>query len=93
MNDRRWRGEPIVFIVDGEPVSAFAGQTVAAALLAAGQRAFRITPQAHAPRGVFCGMGVCFDCLVTVDGKSNVRACITPVEAGMRIETGRGCSR
>lgn len=74
--------------VDGEPVQAFAGESVATVLLALGRRTFRHTEQG-APRGLFCGMGVCFDCLVTVDGVENVRACLTPVAEGMVIATGR----
>jgi predicted molibdopterin-dependent oxidoreductase YjgC len=80
---------PITVQVNGAPVPAYPGETVAAALLAQGRRAFRHTPH-HAPRGLFCGMGVCFDCLVTVDGQPNVRACITPVRAGMVIEIAEG---
>ena len=72
--------------VDGEPVSAYAGETVATVLLALGYRTFRHTGHG-APRGLFCGMGVCFDCLVTVDGVENVRACLTPVAEGMDITT------
>ena len=74
--------------VDGEPVEAYPGETVATLLLALGRQAFRHTDQLHAPRGLFCGMGVCFDCLVTIDGQANVRACMTPVQAGMVVETG-----
>jgi len=72
--------------VDGRPVSAEPGQTVAAALIGAGIVVFRHTPTG-APRGVFCGMGVCFDCLVTVDGLVEQRACMTPVQRGMRVQT------
>jgi D-hydroxyproline dehydrogenase subunit gamma len=78
----------VVVSVDGEPVQAHPGETVATALLAIGRQTFRHTDHLHAPRGLFCGMGVCFDCLVTVDGQANVRACMTPVRAGMTIETG-----
>jgi predicted molibdopterin-dependent oxidoreductase YjgC len=80
--------QPLTVKVDGEPVSAFAGESVAAVLLALGQQAFRHTDRSGAPRGLFCGMGVCFDCLVTIDGVENVRACVTPVQEGMEIETG-----
>jgi aerobic-type carbon monoxide dehydrogenase small subunit (CoxS/CutS family) len=59
---------------------------VATVLLALGRRTFRHTGHG-APRGLFCGMGVCFDCLVTVDGVENVRACLTPVTEGMVIAT------
>jgi D-hydroxyproline dehydrogenase subunit alpha len=72
--------------VDGEFVIACDGQTVAAALIAAGKQLFRHMPSG-APRGVFCGMGVCFDCLVTVDGLAEQRACMTPVQRGMRVQT------
>ena len=72
--------------VDGRLVPAEAGQTVAAALIGAGIVVFRHTP-AGAPRGIFCGMGVCFDCLVTVDGLAEQRACMTPVRRGMRVQT------
>ena len=73
--------------VDGETVQAYPGETVATVLLATGRQTFRQTDHLHAPRGLFCGMGVCFDCLVTIDGQANVRACMTPVRAGMVIET------
>lgn len=79
--------QPLTIEVDGESVPAFAGETVAGVLLALGQRTFRHTEQG-APRGIFCGMGICFDCLVTVDGVENVRACLTPVTEGMIIATG-----
>lgn len=74
--------------VDGEAVSAFAGESVATVLLALGRQTFRHTDKHHAPRGLFCGMGICFDCLVNIDGVENVRACMTPVQEGMVIETG-----
>ncbi|HEV3260220.1 MAG TPA: (2Fe-2S)-binding protein [Gemmataceae bacterium] len=75
---------------DGEELQAFMGQTVAAALLATGRRAWRYTSRCGEPRGLFCGMGICFDCLVRVDGRPNERACQTPVAEGMRIETQHG---
>jgi predicted molibdopterin-dependent oxidoreductase YjgC len=71
--------------VDGRPVAAVPGQTVAAALLGAGITVFRHTP-AGSPRALYCGMGVCYDCLVTIDGLADQRACITPVRPGMRVE-------
>jgi predicted molibdopterin-dependent oxidoreductase YjgC len=82
------RGETLGIEVDGQRVEAFAGETVAAVLVAMGCRSFRHTDKGHAPRGLFCGMGICFDCLVTVDGVPNVRACMTPVRAGMVVEMG-----
>jgi hypothetical protein len=74
----------IAFTFDGRPVAARPGQSLAAALTEAGVRAFRDTV-GGAERGVFCGMGVCQDCLVTVDGVPNRRACMTPVAAGMEV--------
>lgn len=69
---------------ENETVNAAPGMSVAAALTAAGQRVFRETDQG-AERGIFCGMGVCQDCLVEIDGKPNVRACMTKVRDGMRV--------
>jgi predicted molibdopterin-dependent oxidoreductase YjgC len=75
--------------VDGETVAAQPGQTVAAALTAAGRRTLRHT-LAGSPRGVFCGMGVCFECVVTIDGLPNQRACMTQARAGMRVHLDLG---
>jgi predicted molibdopterin-dependent oxidoreductase YjgC len=71
--------------VNGQSIPARHGQTIAAVLLAAGQRAFRRTERGEL-RGLFCGMGVCFDCLVTVNGLAEQRACMTPVEPDMQIQ-------
>lgn len=80
------RGHPVEIEVDGEPVRAFEGETIAGALLASGRRILRHTPKGSA-RGLFCGMGACFDCLVEVDGDPSVRSCITPVRHGMKVRT------
>lgn len=77
---------PVELSFDGAPISGYAGESLAACLTANGVRGFRRTKSA-AGRGIFCGMGVCFDCLVEVDGRPNLRACMTPVVAGMRVET------
>ena len=79
------RGTRITIKVNGEPVAAYAGESIAAALMASGRRAFR-TDAGGLPRGLFCGMGICFDCLVTVDGVPNVRACMTQAREGCNIE-------
>ncbi len=81
------RGQAITIIVDGLPLSAHEGETIAGALLASGRRAWHHTRHGQ-PRGLYCGIGLCFDCLVTVNGTPNVRACLTPVAAGMVVETG-----
>jgi predicted molibdopterin-dependent oxidoreductase YjgC len=81
------RGRPTKINVDGKPVDAYEGETVAAALLAAGIYIFRLSPKNKAPRSLFCGMGACMECLVTVNGVHNVRACMTQVVEGMQVET------
>ncbi len=73
--------------VDGRPIEAFEGEPIAAALMAAGISVFRYTRKKGEPRGVFCAIGQCTDCMMTVDGVANVRTCITPVKAGMKIKT------
>jgi D-hydroxyproline dehydrogenase subunit gamma len=75
----------IELTVDGEPLRAPAGQSVAAALLVAGALSLRESP-GGSPRGLYCGIGVCQECRVVVDGEV-VRACVTPVAAGMRVTT------
>ena len=84
------RGRRITLVVDGRPLPAFEGESLAAALLAAGPRPLRRTERAGEPRGYFCGAGVCHDCLVTVDGQPNVRACVAQVRDGARVETQSG---
>jgi predicted molibdopterin-dependent oxidoreductase YjgC len=84
------RGRTLRMQVDGRPLEAHEGESVAAALLASSIRTTRWTARTREPRGYFCGMGVCQDCLMTVDGVPNVRACMTPARDGMRVETQRG---
>jgi len=84
------RGAALTVQVDGETLTAYAGETLAAVMLAAGRRALRAAPRTGSPRGVFCGMGVCYDCLMVVDGRPNVRACMTYVAEGMQAQTQRG---
>ena len=79
------RAEPFTFKFNAEPIQAYPGETIAAALLAAGIRALRRTAKSGAPRGIFCGMGVCFDCLVVVDGRPHLRACLTEARPGMHV--------
>ena len=71
-------------------ISARAGDTVAAALLAAGIDHCRTTPVSGAPRAPYCLMGVCFDCLVTIDGVGSRQGCLVPVREGMAVETQLG---
>ena len=74
--------------VDGREVSAYAGENVAAALLAAGVILLGRSPRTQAPRGAFCYMGACQECVVRIGGVP-VQACMTPVRHGMVIELGR----
>ncbi|WP_103342088.1 (2Fe-2S)-binding protein [Amycolatopsis sp. CA-126428] len=77
---------PITITVDGETVTGAAGQTVAGVLLAAGRLSWRTT-RSGAPRGVFCGIGACFDCLLTVNGVADVRACRRRAADGDEVRT------
>lgn len=80
----------VIITVDGNPVEAFEGEPIAAALMAKGIKVFRKTRLRKDPRGVFCAIGQCTDCVMTVDQQPNVRTCITPVKEGMEIRTERG---
>jgi D-hydroxyproline dehydrogenase subunit gamma len=86
------QGDLVSFTFDGRSLTARKGDTVAAALLAAGVSRFRTTPVSGAERGPYCMMGVCFECLVTIDGRGNRQACLIPVEEGMRVGTQRGAA-
>ena len=86
-------GDSIDIAVEGKPVTARRGDSVAAALFAAGVLACRTTAVSGAPRGPYCMMGVCFDCLVTIDGAPNQQGCMIKVSAGMRIERQQGARR
>ena len=82
--------ETVEITVDGKKLQARKGEMIAAVLMANGIKIHRYTAHKHEPRGIFCGIGQCTDCVMTVNGKPNVRTCITPVEAGMVIETQEG---
>lgn len=76
--------------IDGKPFAARDGDTVAATLLAAGLADCRTTPVSGSARGPFCMMGVCFDCLVVIDGQPNQQGCMIPAREGMRVERQQG---
>lgn len=82
----------VPFMLDGRPVDGRAGDTVAAALLAAGVETCRSSAVGGEPRAPYCMMGVCFECLVTVDGVGNQQGCLVALRPGMTVETqiGRG---
>lgn len=79
--------------LDGKEIPAVVGEPIAAALAAAGIRVHRYTTERTEPRGIFCAIGQCTDCVMTVNGIPNVRTCITPVVAGMVVETQHGSGR
>lgn len=82
--------QPIQIFVDDRPLTCRAGDSVAAALLAAGIDACRETVVSGSARGPYCMMGVCYDCLVQIDGIANRQGCMTPVSEGMQVRRQRG---
>lgn len=88
--ERQAAGTPVRITVDGHAVACRAGDSVAAALFASGRDACRDTVVGEVPRGPYCMMGVCYDCLVTIDGRPNRQACMTQVAEGMNVERQRG---
>ncbi|MGW1780224.1 (2Fe-2S)-binding protein [Streptomyces sp. NPDC002143] len=83
-------GAPFTVTFDGREIEVLPGQTIAAALWSSGVTAWRTTRGEGRARGVFCGIGVCFDCLVTVDGRPNQRACLAPALPGADVRTQEG---
>lgn len=82
----------IEFTLDGKTLTGLAGEPIAMALEAAGIMIHRYTAKKHEPRGIFCAIGRCTDCIMVVNGKPNVRTCITPLEEGMRVQTQYGAA-
>lgn len=83
----------VEFTFDGVPVRATSGQSIAAALMQDGIVAWRRTRLDGRPRGILCGIGICYDCLITVNGEPNVRACVTAVEPGDDVRGQDGVGR
>lgn len=86
------KGKMISFTFDGKEVKGYEGEPIAAALKAAGLMVHRYTQKEHKPRGIFCAIGRCTDCVMVVDGVPNVRTCITPLKEGMEVKTQYGVS-
>lgn len=84
------QAEAITIYIDGAPVAAESGESVAAVLLRQGQTWSRTTPVTQSRRAPYCLMGVCFECLAKVDGVASVQTCLTMVAPGMRIERQQG---
>ena len=76
------KGKLVSFTFDGKPLEGYAGEPIA--------MAHRYTRKEHKPRGIFCAIGRCTDCVMVVNGQPNVRTCITPLEEGMEIRTQYG---
>lgn len=78
----------LTFWFDGAPYQAFEGETIAAALLSYGIRQLRVHEDSGTPRGIYCNIGNCFECRVTVNESPGIRACLTLVEEGMEVRSG-----
>lgn len=79
--------------VDGKEIIGYENEMLAATLMANGINVFRETKKKHEPRGIFCAIGRCTDCVMVVDGIPNVRTCVTPIREGMVIETQKGLGK
>ena len=79
------KGKLVTFTYDGKELQGYEGEPIAAALKAAGVMVHRYTKKEHKPRGIFCAIGRCTDCVMVVDGKPNVRTCMTPLAEGMKV--------
>ena len=86
------KGKPVTFTYDGKTLTGCEGEPIAAALKANGVMVHRYTKKQHKPRGIFCAIGRCTDCVMVVNGEPNVRTCMTPLKAGMTVETQYGTS-
>jgi len=84
------RGERVTISFNGEPVEAYMGETIAAALHAAGVWHLSDSSEKHRPRGFFCAIGQCSSCMMVVDGRPNVMTCKTYVKDGMRVDSQKG---
>lgn len=83
-------GKTVYIEFDGEKIEAYEGEMIATALMAAGVKTFRYTQKTKEPRGIFCAIGRCTDCVMEVDGMPNIRTCVTPVKEGMIVKTQKG---
>ncbi|MBP5358361.1 MAG: (2Fe-2S)-binding protein [Treponema sp.] len=86
------KGALVTFTLDGKEMQGYEGEPIAAALRASGILKHRETSRHHKPRGIFCAIGRCTDCVMVVDGVPNTRTCITALKAGMKVQTQYGCS-
>ena len=89
------RGEKLTFFYNGKEVEGYPSETIVAALHAAGVRKLGNSPELHRPRGLFCAIGNCSSCFMTVDGEPNMRVCVIKCKQGMQVEeqVGKGVIR
>lgn len=80
----------VKFYLDGKELEGYEGEPIAAALRNLGILTHRYTSKNHEPRGLFCAIGRCTDCVMIVDGQPNIRTCVTPLKAGMQVQTQNG---
>ena len=83
----------VTFYYNGQPMEGIEGEPVAAALMNAGIRVFRTTAKRREPRGIFCAIGRCTDCMMVVDGIPNTRTFVTSLREGMRVEKQEGLEK
>ncbi|WP_169088606.1 (2Fe-2S)-binding protein [Paenibacillus sp. PL91] len=86
---RKTMREPISFIFNGKPMAGYRGEPIAAALLAAGVWTLRKHEESGNSRGLYCAIGHCMECRLSVQGKGIVRSCLTPLEDGMKVFEGQ----
>ncbi len=86
------KGKLVTFTYDGKELQGYEGEPIAAALKASGVMVHRYTKKEHRPRGIFCAIGRCTDCVMVVDGVPNVRTCVTALKEGMQVCTQYGVS-
>jgi predicted molibdopterin-dependent oxidoreductase YjgC len=84
------KGNKIQFTFDGQSMEGFEDEPIAIALRSNGVLIHRYTTRRNEPRGMFCAIGRCTDCIMVVDGKPNIRTCVEPLKAGMKVETQHG---
>lgn len=84
------RGKEVEFTFDGKSMKGYEGEPIAVALKANDVMIHRYTKKEHKPRGLFCAIGRCTDCVMVVDGKPNVRTCVTLLKEGMDVRTQDG---
>lgn len=82
------RKKKVSFSFDGKTYEGLEGDTIASALMANGVRTLRVHEESASPRGIYCNIGHCFECRVTVNGEEGIRACMTPISEGLTVESG-----